>query len=205
VPSTRGGFLRDDTTGALVVTGAYPAGVTQPSDHGRKAWSAPLATVSGANAPSAATAYWTRVPILDTFTVASVKCLVNQAGTGATPLAGVFFSVNRANGTRMGISADQATALATGGEKTVNITVDGGQTLAVTPLELYVWVGLAVATQATTPVTIRGAYSAGAAVANVGLTAPNLLSGSQGGTIGASFTPASMAANSHFWYGLVGG
>lgn len=181
---------------------AFPARLSDadkgwlPADHGLLACSVgDPNTASQTFQPATGVPVYSRVKAATDLTVANVKLVVSQAGTGATALANCFVGVFNSAGTRIGVSANQNTNWATANEKTIAITVDAGQSLAVVGgIGRWIWVALLVGTQSTTPVQFRSVASS-SAITNFGLSASSPF---RCGTLGSGLSalPTSITASS---------
>ncbi len=180
--------LKTPTATSLIGPGAASPEFT-PADHGLITWTADPANLrSGGDATVSGTIYLAKVKILEAVTVTNI--LVGVVGTPAGLTAGQCFAgLYSAAGTRLGVTADQATAWATTGAKTMALTAP----VAVTPGFYYVAL-LAVGT--TPPQFIGGA--GGSSITNVGLAtaASRFLTGPTAQTsLPASITLSSGTAN----------
>jgi hypothetical protein len=142
---------------------AADVGADLAADHGFLAWSYDPGVSSGTTATAAGVLTLARVRVPKATTVSAIWLSVSTAGA---TLANSFVGLYDAAGTRLGVSADQSTALQTTGLKNIALTAP----VAVTAGYHYV----AILTNGTTqPSLLRGATS-GFGVVNAGLSAPNL-------------------------------
>jgi len=123
---------------------------TDAADVGLLAWAYDAATATAASVPVAATAYWVRLPAREAFAWNRIVMAISTAGTGATPLANCFMGLYDMTGQRRGVSADQASAWATGGAKAATLTADSGQSLTISPADQWAYAAFVVGQQSTT-------------------------------------------------------
>jgi len=137
-----------------------------PVDHGFLGWTFPTVNAVGSTAiPTAGVLYLQRIRRVATGTVTNIVIYVGTAGNTLT--AGQCgAALYTAAGVRLGQTADQATAWASTGLKTMAIS---GGPVAVTAGDLYVGLWF---NGTTGPALTRGGTFAGA-MSNAGQTAPN--------------------------------
>lgn len=146
--------------------------------------------------PANGVAYYTQCRISQDFTLANVIINIStgfSGGGGANMFVGIYDST----GTRQGVSAEQSASWATGGNKTVAITLDAGKSLALTTGS-FIWVGFLVGTQSATPGLLRTLGTASGTLLNVNLGASNLRIGSAGAGLSAlpaTVTPSGMSGS----------
>lgn len=140
-------------TGAI--TYAYE---TAPPDIGLLAWTYDPQNVANTITPTAGNLYGHKVLIPVAMTVSKIGLIQKAAGTGATSLANCFVALYDATGTRLGVSADQASTWAAtigSGYRAPSLTADapGSLTLAA---GTYVYAAHLIVTQSTTVATFAG-------------------------------------------------
>lgn len=140
---------------------AAAAGGWTPGNHGLISWSMDPALCSGATAPTSGQVILVRLHISAATTINNIVAVVATAGTALT--AGQCFAgLYSAAGAKLGETADQSSAWATTGVKTMPLT----SPVAVQAGDYYVAL-LAVGT--TPPAWARGSVIG--ALANIGITA----------------------------------
>lgn len=145
-------------------------------------WNFDPILMNGDTVPGAGVGFYCKVWVPAAVTLSKAVIRVGTAGTGATPLANCYLGIFNAAGTRIGVTADQAAAWATNGDKIATVTADAGQSLAVTAGS-YVYVGILVGTQSTTNVRINRTSNAG--FVNAAMVAAD---GFREGTLGTGLT-----------------
>lgn len=185
----------------IIINGAdyFFGGAFTANDHGLQACScSDPAEANQGFQMAAGVATYHKVKVPHDMTISSLKYVVTQAGTGGGAANG-FLEVFNSAGTRIGTGPDQAAAFATTGEKTVAITVVGGQSLSITGgPNAYVWVGVLLGTAfAGTQAQLRS-LNGSAVSGNFNVTGANMRAGSLGAGLSAlpsSFTPGSLTAS----------
>lgn len=173
-----------------------PDHVPQPRQRGVLAWTMAPEVAGGFSTgsqiqgiPQYARAYF---PDPEPVTIGSV-CWHIGASDGT--VANVFLAVYNAAGTRLGLTANQATASQTLGYKTATLTQDAGQSLTIAGgQDVYVWIGFVAGTVASgTQFLARGA-AGDAALPNLQQTSPPTFgsSGTAQTTLPTSITPGSL-------------
>jgi hypothetical protein len=138
-----------------LASGGAPAGIA--ALHKVFGMSYDLAIQAGGSSLNSGKTEMTKVPILRSGTISTVLIDVVQAGSGATALANCYVGVYNSAGTLLGLSADMSNAGNTGnwlstGIKQIPVTVQGGQSLAVTAADgAFVYVAILCGTESTTP------------------------------------------------------
>ena len=173
----------------VIGSGPNPPAVFEATDQGYIAWAFDPALSYNGNAPTAGLVYVTAVPVRRSGTVTNVINCVGVAGSGLTSGQN-FAALYNSAGTLLSQTADQTTAWASTGIKTMALAA----AQAVTPGIYYV----AMWSNGTTPPkfleTITTVYGGalingtpvrfGTANASVTTTAPGTLSGPTAGAIG---------------------
>ncbi|MCY0942609.1 phage baseplate protein [Streptomyces antarcticus] len=155
-----------------------------PADHGFLAWSLDPAGANSQTAPASGVMQLVRLRLRSPRTVSSVVLHLNNAGAGLVAGQNAVGLYNMA-GTRLAQSADQSTAWATAGEKTIPFTAP----LTALAAGNY-WIG--ILSNGTTPPTITRASGQGG---NMGIPLPETRFGVVGAGLAAlpaSITPASV-------------
>lgn len=157
-----------DTTAVTAAdVGADPAGTAASllhytaADAGWMGWAFDPALISGSSILTAGVLYLTRVKVGVAGTAASVSMHVSTAGA---TLSNCFLGLFDSNGTRVGVTTDQSTALQSGGLKTVTMSA----TAALVAGPHYV----GILTNGTTPPTMTRAGNS--SIVNAGVVAPSL-------------------------------
>jgi hypothetical protein len=152
--------------------------MTSPSDQGYKAWSLdPAVDTSGGTALADGVIHVVGMNLKFPARVSTISAVVHTAGA---TIANCFAGLYNLAGTRLGVTADQATPWASTGLKAMALTA---------PVDVpagWLYVALLEGSGTTDVQFARGApaLSASPAVANAGMTAPKLRSG----TIGSGLT-----------------
>lgn len=172
-------------------------GLWQPIDHGLKAWTFDPAFAIGGSAVTGGTLNFLRLRIAATTPITNLVLNVSTAGSGLTA-GGCYAVLYTSAGTKVDITADQATAWASTGNKTMALA-GGVYTAAPGDYDLAWW-----ATGTTPPQFAR--CGALAAVA-VGLSAATLRFGiADTGLTNAAAVPTTMGtrtADIKSWWGAV--
>ncbi|MEV5607022.1 hypothetical protein [Streptomyces sp. NPDC052225] len=189
--------LREITTfndGGTIATGLlrYPVadpgvGLVLPSDQGLLAWTFDPCNTIDVSVLAPGTVYMAALRVRERTTLSNIHLYLSTAGAGLT--AGQCFAgIYNTAGTRIAVTADQATAWASSGAKTMALTAP----VEVYPGTYYV----AVVCNGTTGITVsRGSGNAGQV--NMGLTAANAryTSGGTGWTAQTSLPASGTLAN----------
>jgi hypothetical protein len=183
--SFKGGFLRDDTTGALVVSGSSGASTlgSIATIHKMVGQTFDIALPAvGSVAPTGGTRYWTKIPVLNPGVANSIIFELGTAGVdGAAVLANCFFGLHRgSDGQLIGTTGDiTATLKGAPGSKQPAISSVGGLSLDISA-ERFLYVQHVIGTQSSTAAAlVRASNVTGRA--NAGLTAPDFAYGSGAG------------------------
>lgn len=168
-----------------------------PADHGLLAWSFPVTEAGNNSTLTAGVVTLVRVKLDTAQTISNVHCYIVTAGSGLTS-GQCFGALFDTSGTRLGLSADQATAWASGGDRPMALTTP----YAATAGHYYV----ALLANGTTPPALARSTSAGTPAGNYGLG----VAASRFATIGTGQTamPSTVAPASFgrsvagFWAGL---
>ncbi|MFE6903778.1 hypothetical protein ACFVFJ_44355 [Streptomyces sp. NPDC057717] len=149
-------------TGLLRYPVADPGvGIVQPSDHGLISWTFDPANTIDVSTLASGTVYMAAVRVRERTTLSNISIYLSSAGvtlTAGQNFAGIYNS----SGTRLAVTADQASAWASSGAKTMALAAP----VAVYPGTYYI----ALVCNATTPIVVsRGSGNAGQV--NIGLTA----------------------------------
>lgn len=175
-----------------------------PEEIGFKAWSFdPIYATLNVALPAGQIVF-ARVPIPETITLANLHVYVDVAG--ATLTAGQSFGlVYSKTGTLLGRTADQASAWVSTGEKTMALTAEAGQSLAITGSPTQWVLAAAYSVGTTRPAFPRWDAARIMTTGNKGLTGNNIRYGvaNSGLTSTPPATLASQASSSnYFWFGL---
>lgn len=180
-----------------------PEYVIQPRHHGLVAWSHDPTMCDTDGQLSAGVLFLSKLFIPETVTLANLLAVVNVIGATLTANQNVGAVYNSA-GTKIGDTANQATAWTSLGLKTMALTVVGGQSLTIAGgPDVYVWAALLG--NGTTMPRFRASV-ADAIMGNVGLTTPGATQ--RFGTVltaqtsmPTSITPANIVAGRPIWLG----
>jgi hypothetical protein len=197
------------------LVGTYPnptlvnrMSVGGPAFNGLAGWNYDPIHVGTQNVNAAGYCYLNKVWVPTAATLATVWVIVQVAGTGGTALANCFVGVFNSSGTRLGVSATQAAAWATAGVKSAALTVDSGQSLAIAAGS-YIYVGILVGTQSSTPVQLGRIWAPLQLGANVNLAAADgfrqgYISGGGLSAMPTSFTVSAMVngGDNAYWVGV---
>lgn len=168
------------------------------------AWDPAIGSVAAA--PTQQIAYFNKVPVVRSGTISKVLLEVTTGGTGATALANCFVYVYNSGGTLIGKSADQAADWATAAVKSITVTAEAGQTLAVTAADAaFVTVGFHVGTQSTTTVQLlRAGNVAGRSNAGISTAADFRYATNSGPftTTPAATVPTLTSGSNAWWVGV---
>lgn len=147
------------------VDGAPPiTGSPGPDAHRLKAWSFdPVHSNAVGNGIGAVLGVKLIAPV--DFPIASVVLNVNSQSACTNAYVGIY----NAAGVLLGKSANQATAFATAGVKTITVTAEPGQSLAMVAGQVF-YVGIVIG-GGTSPTFAASVGSGVAGVTNIGLTA----------------------------------
>lgn len=188
------------TIGGAGPTAYYP---NTPAHYGLLSFSAPPETVSATAPVNAGWGYYVKILVPFTQTFASMVVMQSAGSTGG---ANMYLGLYDQSGTRLGVSADQSSVFTAAQNRAVTLTADSPGSLTVTgSTSQYVWAGLLIGTQSTTPVTYRATSAGSGAAGNPNVTGSSQWAGSLGTGLTAlptSFAPGSLTAAQRFWVGL---
>jgi hypothetical protein len=154
----------------------------QPADHGYLTWSVDPATAGSSSTPTPGVLYLTEVKVVAAGIVGTID--LNVAAAGVT-LSGCYVSLFNAAGSRIAVSASQASSWESGGAKSVTL----GSSPSVSAGKAYV--GILIASATTPPAISRSSTSV---VTNIGRTSAPYRSSAFGS--GLSATPTSVTLTS---------
>lgn len=149
----------------------------RPSGNNLKAWTCDPAITSASQAPTAGLVWYARIPWPKTDTITTIHAYIGTAsGTGN---ANTFFGLYNAAGTLIAKTADQSTAVRTGGQYSATLTAEAGQSLTNVPggIGKYLVGAFIQGTASGTALQLR---SGGTGSANMGLAASNYRSFTRG-------------------------
>lgn len=139
-----------------------------PADRGYAAWNFPLQYAPGGTAlGTAGTLYLSRIRRVPAQTISNIHCFVNVIGSSLTS-GQCFAALFTAAGSNVAVTADQATAWASIGVKTMALAAPYANP-SVADLYVGAWFN-----GTTGPQLWRMATGFSGAIPNVGLSAPNL-------------------------------
>jgi hypothetical protein len=167
VPSTRGGFLRDDVTGALVVTDL--GGAWTPASNNLKAWSMDPALAPAGTGVAMATGFavCAKVPWLKTDSITALTFWQDSAPTAGQ--TGIVAFVATTAGVRLG-TVDVSADVGTSGEKNVTLVADsGGLTNVAGGTGTYLIVGVYSGAATGTGRMRSGSITANASLTKAGI------------------------------------
>lgn len=193
---------------SVLFSGSNPRSLGQawlPVDLAWLAWTCHPWMANQILQPTAGVAYYGQVMIPESLTVTTVGLIVSQAASGGSP-ANMFVGVFNQAGVRQGVCTDRTASFATSGQKACTMVVDGGKSLTFTGGPgVWMWVGLLVGTQSSTPGQFRSVCSSGI-TASFG-NSPGWVSGTLGTSLTAlptTFDPLTLSSNAGpILYGLV--